>query len=253
MRFISICLIFCCQMTSGYQILHGQRSAAMQISIKSGLPSNVVYEIKIDSRGFLWAATDKGVVRYDGRKFRVFTTDDGILSNDNFKIIIDKDDNVWLYALTGISKIDKTFRCHVISRHKAYYSFFVMNKKNEIITYQIDSFDANNGAQKSAFGIIKNNTVTKVPFYYPSSVYKKWFNAYHYFINDTLFILGSDKNKNKLLYFLDVTSNKITISDRTYIHKITHNSESDFDNTKKELFQINSTYSIVLKKTLIYL
>jgi ligand-binding sensor domain-containing protein len=35
-----------------------------------GLPSNHVYSVAEDTSGFLWIATDNGVSRFDGKKFR---------------------------------------------------------------------------------------------------------------------------------------------------------------------------------------
>ena len=41
----------------------------------SGLPSNSVYDIFQDSKGFMWFATGKGLCRYDGNNFKTFTAD----------------------------------------------------------------------------------------------------------------------------------------------------------------------------------
>ena len=41
----------------------------------SGLPSNSVYDIFQDSKGFMWFATGKGLCRYDGNDFKLFTAD----------------------------------------------------------------------------------------------------------------------------------------------------------------------------------
>jgi len=41
----------------------------------SGLPSNSVYDIFQDSKGFMWFATGKGLTKYDGNYFKTFTAD----------------------------------------------------------------------------------------------------------------------------------------------------------------------------------
>lgn len=38
-------------------------------SVKDGLPSNTVYELVQDRRGYLWIGTESGLFRYDGRRF----------------------------------------------------------------------------------------------------------------------------------------------------------------------------------------
>ena len=40
-----------------------------------GLPSNSVYDIYQDKKGFMWFATNKGICRYDGSKFISYTSD----------------------------------------------------------------------------------------------------------------------------------------------------------------------------------
>ncbi|MEY3422735.1 MAG: hypothetical protein RIR48_3064, partial [Bacteroidota bacterium] len=230
-------------MTSGDQILHGQRSAAMQISIKNGLPSNVVYEIKMDSRGFLWATTDKGVVRYDGRKFRVFTTDDGILSNDNFKIIIDKDDNVWLYALTGISKIDKRFQSHVISRHKPSFSFFGENGKRDIFMYLPDSLDNYNVVKRTFLNIIKGNNTIRIPYKHETFDLQNYYQ-FSYIHNDSLFFITYNIN---LMYFKCFTLNyeqkKIIEYPSSFIPNITTKVSGEY-----EYLQIDPHHAILFKE-----
>ncbi|GAL82289.1 hypothetical protein JCM19274_1603 [Algibacter lectus] len=47
-----------------------------------GLPSNHIYKIAQDQKGFLWFATAKGLVKYNGNTFKVFTTKDGLANND---------------------------------------------------------------------------------------------------------------------------------------------------------------------------
>lgn len=45
------------------------------ITLKQGLSSNRVYDCIKDSRGFIWFATDNGICRYDGTKFKTFSND----------------------------------------------------------------------------------------------------------------------------------------------------------------------------------
>ena len=45
---------------------------------KNDLPSNTIYRLYYDSKGFLWIGTDKGIVKYNGLEFERFTTSDGL-------------------------------------------------------------------------------------------------------------------------------------------------------------------------------
>lgn len=62
---------------------------------KDGLPSNEVYVVFQDSKGYIWLGTDKGVVKYDGYTFITFTTQDGLLDNTIFDIKEDSEGNIW--------------------------------------------------------------------------------------------------------------------------------------------------------------
>jgi len=64
---------------------------------ENGLPSNESYFIYRDSKGFLWVATDKGVVRYDGNKMENFDLPDNVI----FKIREDSKGRVWFFSHTG--------------------------------------------------------------------------------------------------------------------------------------------------------
>lgn len=53
----------------------GQNPYTISIDKSSGLPSNSVYDIFQDKQGFMWFATGKGLCRYDGNNFKLFTAD----------------------------------------------------------------------------------------------------------------------------------------------------------------------------------
>jgi ligand-binding sensor domain-containing protein len=43
-----------------------------QYTSENGLPQNSIKDIAADSDGFIWLATEDGLVRFDGRQFKVF-------------------------------------------------------------------------------------------------------------------------------------------------------------------------------------
>lgn len=49
--------------------IDAQQNSIKNISTENGLPSNIIYDIKQDEIGYLWIATDKGLVKYDGDDF----------------------------------------------------------------------------------------------------------------------------------------------------------------------------------------
>ena len=49
--------------------LAAQDFPILHYGVEDGLPSNTIYDLYRDSKGFLWIATDKGEARYNGLKF----------------------------------------------------------------------------------------------------------------------------------------------------------------------------------------
>lgn len=52
--------------------LHAQNPAYFQTSIDDGLPSNEVYSIVEDRKGFIWIGCDAGLYKYDGVRFHSY-------------------------------------------------------------------------------------------------------------------------------------------------------------------------------------
>jgi hypothetical protein len=84
----------------------------------NGLPSNCVYCSKQDRNGYIWMATDKGVVKYDGYTYRVFTTADGLPQSDVWYLHEDKNDKIWILSNAhelGYIKNDKYVKVYTSS------------------------------------------------------------------------------------------------------------------------------------------
>ncbi|MFK7949211.1 MAG: histidine kinase [Saprospiraceae bacterium] len=69
------------------------------LTTKDGLPSNTVYQVKQDAKGFIWMATANGLVRYDGKKFKLYNPEN-IKDKDIIGFIIDNN-QIWFWNFTG--------------------------------------------------------------------------------------------------------------------------------------------------------
>jgi len=49
-----------------------------------------------DRLGYIWITSDKGIIKYNGYSFKVFTTDDGLPTNDIWKSYEDNMGRIWL-------------------------------------------------------------------------------------------------------------------------------------------------------------
>ena len=74
----------------------GQRPIYQNYNVEDGLPSNTIYKIDQDSKGYIWIATGAGASRFNGNTFKNFDSNDGL--DDVFGLSIDDADRVWFWS-----------------------------------------------------------------------------------------------------------------------------------------------------------
>ncbi|SFB70642.1 Two component regulator propeller [Flexibacter flexilis DSM 6793] len=79
---------------------HAQNPAIEIFGIKEGLPTNTVYDILQDKKGFIWLATEKGLFRYDGKTFKSYQTTQQ-KSKAGSQLAMDGYDRIWYQAFNG--------------------------------------------------------------------------------------------------------------------------------------------------------
>ena len=70
-------------------------------TLEDGLPSEDVYGIFQDSKGYMWFATERGVAKFNGKEFRVFNTKNGLEDNINFSFFEDNLQRIWIFSFTN--------------------------------------------------------------------------------------------------------------------------------------------------------
>lgn len=75
--------------------------AFKQYDTEAGLASSKVYQVKQDSKGYIWFATNNGVSRFNGYEFENFSIADGLPDNTVFEIFEDKKGRVWFLPLSN--------------------------------------------------------------------------------------------------------------------------------------------------------
>lgn len=123
-----------------------------------GLPSDEVYDLLADSKGFLWAAHALGLSRYDGLSFKTFTNPlaTGLGVTD---LVEDKQGRIWCHNFNGQVFYIEDEEMHLLTAYKYkeefYYprltvlgdellittrkGFFVCNTANLVCKYLYDS------------------------------------------------------------------------------------------------------------------
>lgn len=81
--------------------LQAQEPVHWHFTNEQGLPSSEVYDVLQDQRGYMWFATDQGIVRYDGYNFKVFDENVGLPENTVFDLELDKQGNIWVNTIRG--------------------------------------------------------------------------------------------------------------------------------------------------------
>jgi len=88
-------------------LIWGQNYYTRNITMDDGLPSNTIRDIYKDSRGYVWIGTEAGLAKYDGTKFKTYTTRDGLSGNRIWSITEDTLGNLWMANYgNGISMFD---------------------------------------------------------------------------------------------------------------------------------------------------
>ena len=82
-----------------------------RLGVAEGLPSRTVLALGQDRHGYVWAATDDGLARYDGTQLRVWRHDpqvSGSLPGNTLEtLLIDAQDRVWVGANgAGLAMLD---------------------------------------------------------------------------------------------------------------------------------------------------
>lgn len=99
---------------------------------ENGLPQNSVKSIAPDNAGFLWLATENGLVRFDGQKFRNFNSADLPLRTSRMTYIYPDAERKMLFARTAEREIVRIQNGKAVFWHKQLpvirdYEYFVYN------------------------------------------------------------------------------------------------------------------------------
>ena len=141
MRYLSFFLAF--WLLISHLFAQTFRANIKQYTEKEGLSSNEVLAIEKDARGIIWVATKYGLNRFDGKQFKVFTTQDGLYSNNISQIFVDKQ-HIWLFY-TETASPDKYIRnielidivSHKIQTLEDFWGKKLPFKQKEILEFKI--------------------------------------------------------------------------------------------------------------------
>jgi ligand-binding sensor domain-containing protein len=166
-------------------------------STKNGLPSNHVYRITQDYKGFIWFITDKGMAKFNGTEFKVFTTKEGLPSNDIWDIRITPDNKIWFFT--------KASKLGYIDNDVIYT--FESEDKNEILYPVVINQNGNNinFYSNNKYYELENKKWTSLPeksnsFYLEKIIHYKYKSISYINNLDSIFLIeNNNKKKHSLL------------------------------------------------------
>lgn len=137
MNWSTLCLLLLFTLLSGLDT-YGQYRITAHYTTTDGLPSNETYSITQDHKGYLWIATDRGLVRFNGSQFKTYGYEQGLRSTVVLKLIPHPVNGLLFYDLNNrIGKLEYN-RFHYISLPDSTASIATISKgeKGMIIAYR---------------------------------------------------------------------------------------------------------------------
>jgi signal transduction histidine kinase/ligand-binding sensor domain-containing protein len=162
---------------------NAQSFTVYNYAVSEGLPSSEVYEIYQDRQGFLWFATDNGVVKFDGSQMENFHTKDGLTDPVVFGFYEDPRGRLWFRTFSG------KLSYYENGKIKKYAHNELLTKINStgIINFVVDDQDALTFTIRRVFGKIDSEGNL-------TSTIVKDKGLYYKTIGDT-FITGTSNDK----------------------------------------------------------
>lgn len=109
---------------------------AYRLDVQAGLPTNHVYGLREDRLGYLWMATPKGAVRYNGYKPVVFDATYGLANEDVWYTFEDSSGRIWLSAISkeyGYLKNDRYVPAFQAAGNMLFYPIYVQSYNDGIV------------------------------------------------------------------------------------------------------------------------
>jgi two-component sensor histidine kinase/ligand-binding sensor domain-containing protein len=87
--------------TEGNIVIHNPKSGFRNFELPAPFNQSFISSITQDRHSNMWFATSAGVLKYDGKNFKVFNEQNGLSSNAAQTILCDYENNIWVGTLSG--------------------------------------------------------------------------------------------------------------------------------------------------------
>lgn len=190
------------------------------ITDEEGLPSLSVYDVLEDRKGYIWLATDRGLYRYDGVRFKHYPSRN-VRGNSMSMMEQDAQGRIWGITFAGsvwhtegdsvkvFTPFEKSYKLSFPLLKIIDNKLYISSERNPIYVY-----DLSNNLKLDSISISNNQNMRLEPTWGTASVFSDN-NRYLYFIEYLVGIARVDlKNNNKAVSVYNITEEN---------SKITHN------------------------------
>lgn len=99
LKVIPLNQIWFISLLSVFQTINAQDCVAINFNSQNGLPSDEVHDLCQDELGKIWAATDMGLVKFDGQKVTVYDASCGLNSSVVFNLFVQSKTRIWVSTI----------------------------------------------------------------------------------------------------------------------------------------------------------
>ena len=122
MTHVALSMLFSCTSSLAAAMPNARPMILEHLSTSEGLPQGTVYATLHDSRGFIWFATENGLVRYDGHEFYRYAyspkNQGGLPGDFVFAIAEDAHTDLWLAIKgAGLARWDRATDTFTVFKH----------------------------------------------------------------------------------------------------------------------------------------
>ncbi|RAI91590.1 ligand-binding sensor domain-containing protein [Algoriphagus yeomjeoni] len=202
----------------------------------NGLPQNTIYALEKDNHGYLWTATEEGLVRLDGTNAKVFDQETNpLMIEQTYYTFFKTEEGIWASADRSIALLEKNIikviDCHEIA-DKTWIRAISKNQKGELLI----------GTQTGKIHTWKNGTFGTLDFWQPDFPLEIFS---FYSLSPSKLLVGTTRG----LYELDMIAEKSQLisSDSFVVQKVFGN--ADFlliSNPNEGIYRLKEDYEMEL-------
>ncbi len=209
-------------------------------SVTAGIPQSQVISLAEDKKlGYLWVGTNGGgVAQFDGKIFKTYTVEEGLIDNTVERILIDSRDNVWFATPNGLSRFNGTIFKNFHFTEPAFRGLLELGDTIVAIGRNFDVLKIVSDSVLVLPDLLKGTAEN------PRSI-KTWSNEVLQLTNNTVLF----NNKDGVSYSIDVSHvgeiyNIIDVDRKYYL--VTSSGTYKVENQKIQLFDARINFKILL-------